>query len=278
MTRRLVALGQEPVGVGFYFSLGHSLYDISMSILNRLKDDSVTIVIIVITVIKGIDVDKAFPKVVLLRNIIGTTLSSTFLITLGIMNAYILYSLIRQMRKILHKSASQDTQVSLDGGGRKLQRFTRVIGKIFDRSWKSLPMGMLFGLKLDTSSELVTLAAASTIEVDTIPNAYLLLFALITVSGMLLVESLNGALMSVLYIKARSGTDPVKILFYSILYSFVTVLSAMFVGIVQCLSIASFSVQPSGGSAVWKNVEKMIDRYEIIGKTPLRASEDLVNT
>ena len=86
MTRRLIAAGQRPVTVGMFFSLGHS-----------------TIVIITSLVVAGTAaaVSDKFGNFERVGGIIGTSVSAAFLLLLGLMNIYILYKLIVQMRKMI---------------------------------------------------------------------------------------------------------------------------------------------------------------------------------
>lgn len=50
--------------------------------------------------------------------IIGTSVSAAFLILLGLMNAYVLYKLYRQMQKVLDLPEGQENEAwKIEGGG-----------------------------------------------------------------------------------------------------------------------------------------------------------------
>ena len=85
MTRRLIAAGQRPVTVGMFFSLGHS-----------------TIVVITSLIVAGTAsaISSRFDDFERIGGIVGTSVSAGFLLLLGIMNMYILYRLIVQMRRL----------------------------------------------------------------------------------------------------------------------------------------------------------------------------------
>jgi high-affinity nickel-transport protein len=91
MTRRLIASGQKPVAVGTFFSLGHSTIVVATSIAVAATSASLS------------DRFNSFSKV---GGIIGTSVSSAFLILLGILNAYVLYKLVRQIQTVLQQSGA----------------------------------------------------------------------------------------------------------------------------------------------------------------------------
>lgn len=152
MTRRLVATGSKPVTVGTWFSLGHS-----------------TIVIITCIVVAATSgaLEQRFEGFRNVGAIVGTAVSSGVLIILGVGNGWILYKLIQRMRQVLKEDAlediatgSGDRGLSFEGGGIMVRLFKKVF-KLIDRPWKMYPLGVLFGLGFDTSSEIAVLGIAS---------------------------------------------------------------------------------------------------------------------
>ena len=72
--------------------------------------------------------------------IIGSSVSSAFLIILGIMNVYILYRLIVQMRKALNLREGDEHEAwKLEGGGCLFVALKKMF-KIIDRSVCSSPV------------------------------------------------------------------------------------------------------------------------------------------
>lgn len=71
-------------------------------------------------------------------------MSAAFLIVLAIINAYILYKLVKQMKKLLREGDGEedDDLLDLSGGGCLFQVF-RGVFKIVDRPWKMYPLGVL---------------------------------------------------------------------------------------------------------------------------------------
>uniref|UniRef100_A0A093VBJ1 Nickel/cobalt efflux system n=1 Tax=Talaromyces marneffei PM1 TaxID=1077442 RepID=A0A093VBJ1_TALMA len=212
MTRRLLASGQKPVTVGTFFSLGHS---------------TIVIITSIVVAATAAAVSTRFGGFSTVGGIIGTSVSAAFLILLGIMNAYILYKLVQQMRKVLRfyrrrqraNELSDDVQVNeeeidiwkIEGGG----FLFAVLKKMFvliDRPWKMYPLGILFGLGFDTSSE-IALLGISSIEATRHSNFWvILIFPLLFTAGMCLIDTTDGALMLSLYLQpAKNFLPPTKV-------------------------------------------------------------------
>jgi high-affinity nickel-transport protein len=154
MTRRLVATGSKPVTVGTWFSLGHS-----------------TIVIITCIVVAATSgaLEKRFEGFRNVGGVIGTSVSAAVLILLGIGNGWILWKLVQRLRAVLREEVDGDREggnegavagLNLEGGGIMVRMFKKVF-KFIDRPWKMYPLGVLFGLGFDTSSEIAVLGIAS---------------------------------------------------------------------------------------------------------------------
>ncbi|KAK5045176.1 hypothetical protein LTR84_009509 [Exophiala bonariae] len=186
MTRRLIATGQRPVTVGTFFSLGHS---------------TIVIVTSIVVAATAAGVSSRFDSFGNVGGIIGTSVSAAFLILLGIMNAYILYKLIVQIQKVIRMQPDQAAEEAwkIEGGG-VLFRVLKRMFKLIDRPWKMYPLGVLFGLGFDTSSE-IALLGISSIEATRGTSIWLILiFPILFTAGMCLVDTTDGALMMSLYV------------------------------------------------------------------------------
>lgn len=116
--------------------------------------------------------EKRFDGFSNVGGIIGTSVSAAFLIILGIGNAWILFLLVKRIRVVLSTTSSttnsssgnqeSDAQpaLNLEGGGFLVRIFKKVF-KLIDRPWKMYPLGILFGMGFDTSSEIAVLGIAS---------------------------------------------------------------------------------------------------------------------
>ncbi|KAL9084678.1 MAG: hypothetical protein Q9159_005108 [Coniocarpon cinnabarinum] len=174
-----------------FFSLGHSTIVIITSIVVAATAASVS--------------DK-FEGFSTIGGIIGSAVSAAFLLILGLANAYILYLLFRQLRHTIaeyrlleHSERGRDTpQFRIEGGG----IFFRIFRKLFvliDRPWKMYPLGVLFGLGFDTSSQIALLGISAVQSVSGRSFWLILIFPVLFTAGMCLLDTTDGALMLSLY-------------------------------------------------------------------------------
>jgi len=90
----------------------------------------ITSIVVASTAAAVSDKFNAFGKV---GGIIGSSVSATFLIILGIMNMYILYRLIKQMRKVLTlREGEEEEGWKVEGGGCLFQVLKKMF-KLIDR-------------------------------------------------------------------------------------------------------------------------------------------------
>ncbi|KAI0452194.1 NicO-domain-containing protein [Xylaria acuta] len=266
MTRRLIASGQRPVTVGTFFSLGHS-----------------TIVIITCIVVAATAgaLRERFDSFQYIGGIIGTSVSAAVLLILCVGNGWVLYRLVGKLRGVLrepdpHGSGDVDDEIEarnddqavrdlqLDGPGfmaNVLRKFFRII----DRPWKMYPLGVLFGLGFDTSSEIAVLGIASVQGAQGTSLWIILIFPLLFTAGMCLVDTTDGALMMTLYTSKAFARDKVAILYYSIVLTGITVIVSAFIGVIQILSLVQHVTEPEG--SFWDGLTAISDHYEIVGAT-----------
>lgn len=77
--------------------------------------------------------------------IIGTSVSAAFLFVLALINVYILYRLITQMKVMLREGTEEETSgdlLKISGAGCLFQVFKGIF-KVVDRPWKMYPLGVL---------------------------------------------------------------------------------------------------------------------------------------
>jgi nickel/cobalt transporter (NiCoT) family protein len=135
MTRRLLATGQKPVTVGTFFSLGHSTYAPYQSSWCFLLSNRNRIVIItsIVVAATAAAVSSKFDSFSTIGGIIGSSVSAAFLILLGIMNAYILYKLLKQMQKVYNLPEGQEDEAWKIEGGGILFSVLKKLFKLIDR-------------------------------------------------------------------------------------------------------------------------------------------------
>ncbi|KAK1765592.1 high-affinity nickel-transporter [Phialemonium atrogriseum] len=269
MTRRLIAAGQRPVSVGTFFSLGHSTI--------------VVVTCVVVAATSGALRDR-FDNFQRVGGIIGTSVSAAFLLLLCAGNGWVLWRLVRSLKEELAlqravRDGSSDAEGAGDDddddGGRGAAGHLRLeaagcmatvfrkVFKIVDRPWKMFPLGVLFGLGFDTSSEIAILGIAGIQGAQGTNIWVILIFPILFTAGMCLLDTTDGALMMALYTNKAFARDTVAILYYSIVLTGITVFVAAFIGIIQVLTLVENVAEPEG--SFWDGVSAIGDHFEIIG-------------
>ncbi|CAL3970773.1 unnamed protein product [Diplocarpon coronariae] len=246
MTRRLIADGQRPTTVGTFFSLGHSTIVI------------ITSIVVAATAAAVSDRFGSFGKV---GGIIGTSVSAAFLIILSLLNMWILWKLVLQLKGIVERGEERSPDPWVGGG--PLFRIFKRLFKFIDRPWKMYPLGVLFGLGFDTSSEVALLGIASLQGASGTSFWLILIFPILFTAGMCLLDTTDGALMMTLYTSTALARDQIAILYYSIVLTLITIAAAMAIGVIQLLSLVLNVAEPEG--RFWHGVEVAGDHYDVIG-------------
>lgn len=144
--RKLVQQKKNPVGVGFYFSLGHSS------------------VVFLMTVLLAISVQwaqKELPHWQEIGGVIGTIVSGCFLLFIGILNAIVLFDLQKVFLKMRKGTYNNEEVEELLLNRGFVARFARPLFHLINKSWHVYPLGFLFGLGFDTASEVALLAISA---------------------------------------------------------------------------------------------------------------------
>ena len=172
------AKGKKPLGVGLFFSLGHSTIVLSLAIGIAFAAKQAT------------KFQQNFAET---GGIIGTSVSGFFLYLVGILNLFILIGIIKVWRQAKSgKFSHEHLQQLLNERGLMNRIFRGFFKKGFDHSWQLYPVGVLFGLGFDTATEVGLLALSATAAVGTVggtlPPLAVIALPLIFAAGMSLME------------------------------------------------------------------------------------------
>lgn len=218
--RKLLEQRENPTGVGFYFSLGHSS------------------VVFLMAVLLGIAVNWAkahLPTFQDTGGLIGTLVSGFFLILIGILNLIILIQLIKLFKKVRSEHiTSLELNALLDSRG-FIIRFIRPLFKFITKSWHVYPLGFLFGLGFDTASEVSLLALSAGAAQQTLPLIGIVALPILFASGMSLLDTLDGVVMTKAYHWAFE--TPIRKIYYNITITSVSVIAALFIGVLEILQL-----------------------------------------
>jgi high-affinity nickel-transport protein len=223
-TRKLLQTGNKPAGVGFFFSLGHSTVVLLIAVALGFA---------VKWIVQGVVADNGE-----LRNLggaVGTLVSGSFLILIGVLNLLVLIDIVRVYRNMRRGQYDRDgLEHELMTGGLMTRLFGRVF-RLVDQSWHMYPIGFLFGLGFDTASEVALLAISAGAAAQGLPLAAVVSLPLIFAAGMSLMDTADGAFMSRAY--SWAFDSPIRKVFYNLTVTSLSVFIALFVGGVELTQI-----------------------------------------
>src|SRR5258706_3816288 len=216
-TRKLLQDGRKPVGVGFFFSLGHSTVVFLVAVALGLT---------VKWIVDGVAGDGGMLRSV--GGTVGTVVSGGFLVLIGLLNLVILIDIVRVYRRL--KSGEYDEaslELDLTAGGFMSRIFGRLF-RVIRHSWQMYPIGFLFGLGFDTASEVAILAIAAGAAAKGLPFMAVIPPPLIFAAGVSLMDTAGGAFIAKAY--SWAFTSPIRKVFYNLTMTHLSVFVALFIG------------------------------------------------
>jgi nickel/cobalt transporter (NiCoT) family protein len=246
-TRKLLQDGRKPVGVGFFFSLGHSsvVFLIAAALGLAVK-----------WIVEGVSGNGGELRI--MGGFVAGVVSGGFLVVIGLMNLVILLDIFRVYRRM--KGGDYDRhslEHELTTGG----FMTRIFGRLFrviNHSWQMYPVGFLFGLGFDTASEIALLAVSAGAAANGIPFGAVIALPLIFAAGMSLMDTADGAFMAKAY--SWAFASPVRKVFYNLTMTSLSVFVALFVGVVELMQVLIHSLNLKGG------VFSAIASFDLVGR------------
>ena len=252
-TRKLMAEGQRPVSVGFWFSLGHSSIVFGLCFLLGIG----------VRALAG-QVENGSSALQTTTGLIGTSVSGVFLYLIGIINLVILFGIVkvfREMRRGVYDEAALEEQLNKRGLlNRILGRVTRAITK----PWQMYPLGLLFGLGFDTATEVSLLVLAGGAAAFSLPWYAILTLPILFAAGMSLLDTIDGCFMNFAYGWAFS--KPVRKVYYNIMITGLSVAVALIIGTIELVSIIADRFEiTSGPLATIGHLDLNAVGYVIVG-------------
>jgi high-affinity nickel-transport protein len=220
-TRKFLQEEKRPLGVGFFFSLGHSSVVLALTASHAFGAASVK---------------SHIPSFQHWGGYVGAGVSGTFLWIIGILNLLVLLDIVRVFREMRTGSLDEERleQRLLDRGLMSRLFIGRVANKIRE-SWQMYPLGVLFGLGFDTATEVGLLAISAGLATNHVPILAVLSLPLLFAAGMSLMDTADGAFMSHAYTWAFS--NPVRKVYYNLTVTTLSVVVALGVGSVELLQV-----------------------------------------
>jgi high-affinity nickel-transport protein len=237
-TRKLLSDGKRPLGVGFFFSLGHSTVVFALALLLALGLRAL-----------GGEVQNGGSTLHAVTSVIGTGVSGGFLYVLAAINVTTLIGLAKAFRRA-RTGYLDEAELERQLGSRGL--LNRLLGRFargVDSSWQMYPVGVLFGLGFDTATEVALLFLAAGAATSGLPVYAILCLPLLFAAGMSLLDTIDGSFMNFAYSWAFS--KPIRKMYYNLTITGLSVAVAVIVGTVELLSVAAAQLGLHGAFWSW---------------------------
>lgn len=223
-TRYLLQKGEQPLAVGFFFSLGHSTVVFSF----------VTALAFVAS--KATAFQKSFSGP---GGIIGTLVSGLFLYLIGALNLAVLRGILRVWRQAKQGTYSvEDLDELLAKRGFMNRIFRGKYNQFIKHSWQMYPVGLLFGLGFDTATQVGLIAISGSAALSGgLPPLAIISLPIIFAAGMSLMDTLDGVFMSKAY--SWAFVQPIRKIYYNITTTSLSIFVAFVVGTIELLGLLS---------------------------------------
>lgn len=247
VTRKLMQDGKRPVNVGFFFALGHSLVVVLAS----------AVVAVTASVLNG-----RYDYLKKVGGLISTSVSAAFLLILALMNIIVLIEVYSTFRRVKRTGRYVEEDLNmLMGKGGLLTRILRPLFGMVRHSWQMIPMGFLFGLGFDTSTEVALLGLSAAGAAKGLSIWTIMVFPVLFTAGMTLVDTTDGVLMLGAY--EWAFVTPMRKLYYNMTITSVSVAVALFVGGIETLGLLVGQLSLTG--EFWEGIGRLNENFNTMG-------------
>ncbi|HUY63676.1 MAG TPA: HoxN/HupN/NixA family nickel/cobalt transporter [Acidimicrobiales bacterium] len=237
-TRKLMAEGQRPLSVGFFFSLGHSSVVVGLGVGITLAA-------------RAVFHSVTNPNTLLQQGggILGTLVSGTFLYLIAILNVVVMVGIVKVFMAMRRGTYDEEElEAQLNSRGLMFRFFGRLMRSI--RSpWQMYPVGVLFGLGFDTATEIALLAATAGAATSRLPWYAVICLPILFTAGMTLLDTIDGSFMNFAY--GWAFARPVRKVYYNIVITGLSVFVALFIGTVELVGLLASEVHLHGSVWAW---------------------------
>lgn len=219
--RFLMQKGQRPLGIGFFFSLGHSTIVLGLAVAIAFAASAVT---------------AELPALQAVGSLVGAGVSGVFLWLIGLLNLLVLLDILKIWRRA--RTGSHD-HPHLDQLMAKRGLLWRLFGgrlqTHLNHSWQMYPLGLLFGLGFDTASEIGLLAMTAGASAGNLPIGAVLSLPILFAAGMSIMDTTDGVLMVRAYHWAF--VNPLRKIFYNLSTTSLSIAVALVIGSIELLQV-----------------------------------------
>lgn len=239
IAKRLTTLKKRSAMAGFFFALGHST------------------VVLLMCVFIAIGRENAWQHLTMKAagGIVAGAFSGCFLLIVGVMNMISMRDLLESWREQKRYGEHEHAVAGF---------FMTCCPSLFTgitASWQMFPVGFLFGLGFDTSSEVALLAMVG-LSGDFPHPAYVMVLPLMFLTGMVLVDTLNGLFMAWLY---GQSSNSMQRLYFNLVLTGSTAAIALFIGLLEILGVFATWEGLGLHGGFWSWIRLINDDFELVG-------------
>jgi high-affinity nickel-transport protein len=247
VTRKMMQEGKRPIGVGSFFALGHSTVVLAASLVIAATATTLA---------------ARFPDLRAVGEVIGTSVSAVFLFLIALINLIVLLGVWRVFQRVRRGGAYADGELDrvLDRRGLAGRVFRRLF-RLISRSWHMYPLGFLFGLGFDTSTEIALLGISASEASHGLPISSILVFPVLFAAGMSLIDTTDGVLMLGAY--GWAFAHPIRKLYYNLTITAVSVVVAIGIGGIELAGLIADRFSLVGG--FWQAAAAAAEHAELLG-------------
>lgn len=247
VTRKMMQQRQQPVWVGFFFSIGHSMI--------------LAFATIAIFVTVG-SLNGSFESLRNVTGVVGTLVSASFLFIMAALNATIARATYRTFKHVRNGGAYSDEDFDMLLNKRGfLSRIFRPLFGLINRSWHMLFIGFLFGLGFDTITEIGLLSIAAAEAAKGLSLWAVLAFPAVFAAGMSFMDTTDGVLMLGAY--GWAYNKPIRKLYYNLTITSISVLVALVIGGIEVVAMLAQDYGLTG--SVWSEFNLLNGHFGILG-------------
>jgi len=246
VTRKLMSDGKRPVAVGFFFALGHSLIVVVGAAAVALAA-------------KSLDRFAVFKES---GAALGTFVSASFLIMIGVVNIVLLVDLFRAFVRMRdgRQGHVEDARLTQFDGNLRARLF-KPLFRLIRASWLMFPLGILFGLGFETATEVALLGTSAAQGSAGLSMWTILMFPCLFAAGMLTIDTTDGILMLGAY--GWAFVKPLRKLYYNLTITLISTIVALLIGSIEALGLVREKLSLSG--PFWQAVDVVNDHFGLLG-------------
>jgi nickel/cobalt transporter (NiCoT) family protein len=237
-TRKLVGEGKAGLGVGFWFSLGHSSVVLGLSALLAFGVNAL---------VGPVQDENSTLQQTL--GLVGTIVAGLFLIAIGLMNLVAVVGIAKVFRAM---RAGELDEEELERQLASRGFLARVLGRLLRRvtkPWHIYPVGLLMGLGFDTATQVALLVLAAGSAALTLPWYAILVLPILFAAGMSLFDTADGIFMARAY--GWAFLKPVRKVFYNLTVTVLSVVVALVIGGIVLIGLLVDQLSIESGPLAW---------------------------